>query len=499
MTTLAQPRSTVATSLRTASSLVLFLLSIVPFALAFDNVAQGQDEGLLLAYPMRVLAGDVPYRDFEHLYGPGTVGTLAMVYAVTGPSVVVERTIGLLYRLAIVLAVWNVARQQGERCGLMSAFLSSLLLALMGPAAYAFLAGLALGLWSVWFLLNSRYRLAGLAAGLALVFRADLLVAVLPSALVLLYGTRRSSWLQYMQGLLIGTLPYLALLVWLGPMLLIDSFFIAPVLRIGPARRLPLGEHIGWLLAVAVPSLLLILCALRAARNKRRYLLALGVFAIGLLPYVTQRADVNHWASVASVSIALLPTVYTNVPLHQRLRGFLAPVALIVVAFLYVTVTGIAWVRQGTLVYNGARSFPIAGEQAAQVQAVVNDIVQTAQPGERLFVGTRDLQRTFLGDTFFYYLIPELAPASYYLEMNPGSANRQGSRLADDITTADILILSRLYERPVDPAQTDNAWLLKEPDLAWAAGDSRAREVVEEQFCLQAKHGPYEIFTRCQP
>ena len=34
--------------------------------------------------------------------------------------------------------------------------------------------------------------------------------------------------------------------------------------------------------------------------------------------------------------------------------------------------------------------------------------------GERLLVGPSDLRRTWYSDAFFYYLFPELTPATYF-------------------------------------------------------------------------------------
>jgi hypothetical protein len=72
-------------------------------------------------------------------------------------------------------------------------------------------------------------------------------------------------------------------------------------------------------------------------------------------------------------------------------------------------------------------------------------------PGPRLFVGPADLRRTNYNDTFIYYMLPRLQPATYFLEMNPGSANRPDSRLAKDIASADWLILNHGLDQWNEP------------------------------------------------
>jgi hypothetical protein len=59
------------------------------------------DEGALLVYPELILKGRLPYRDFETFYGPANALVLSGVYAISGPNIFVERTVGLFYRILI--------------------------------------------------------------------------------------------------------------------------------------------------------------------------------------------------------------------------------------------------------------------------------------------------------------------------------------------------------------------------------------------------------------
>ena len=43
-------------------------------------------------------------------------------------------------------------------------------------------------------------------------------------------------------------------------------------------------------------------------------------------------------------------------------------------------------------------------------------------------------------------MLPELDPATHYIEMDPGVANAEGSGLADDLASADIAILSSIWD-----------------------------------------------------
>ena len=49
----------------------------------------------MLAFPEQLLNGRIPHRDFLHLYGPGSLWLLAAVFKVFGTSLTVERLVGL--------------------------------------------------------------------------------------------------------------------------------------------------------------------------------------------------------------------------------------------------------------------------------------------------------------------------------------------------------------------------------------------------------------------
>ena len=94
------------------------------------------------------------------------------------------------------------------------------------------------------------------------------------------------------------------------------------------------------------------------------------------------------------------------------------------------------------------------------------------QPGERLFVGPGDLRRTWYSDVFFYYLFPELEPATYFIEMDPGLANAEGSRMPADLQTADWVIISHVWD----------GWL--EPNTSMDYGSDDSNQVLADEFCL---------------
>jgi hypothetical protein len=131
------------------------------------------------------------------------------------------------------------------------------------------------------------------------------------------------------------------------------------------------------------------------------------------------------------------------------------------------------------------RRFPVDSISVARETGTLLDrITNSALPGRRLFVGPADLRRTNYNDTFLYHLLPQLIPATYFLEMNPLSANRPESRLAADLLTADWLILDHRLDD----------W--NEPNESGAFGPDSPNLVVQSHFALRARHGSYDIYGR---
>ena len=108
----------------------------------------------------------------------------------------------------------------------------------------------------------------------------------------------------------------------------------------------------------------------------------------------------------------------------------------------------------------------------------------SALPGDRLFIGPEDLSQTTYSDLHLYSLFPELIPASYYVEMNPRSANRLGTRLTTDLETADWVLLSSEW----------NQWGEANPSAI--PGDSRPNAILRRRFRQVGEAGFWSLYRR---
>lgn len=158
---------------------VLFLLS--------SRLVPVYDEGIALTGAMRVMAGQVPHRDFYFNYGAGSLLLYAGMFKIFGASVLVERITGLVASSGLIVSMYALARRV---CTPAIAVAATVLCALwtmgdliqgMGPAADSIAV-----LWSTWLILpvenpdaqRRRAFAAGLLVAALALLRYDLGIGI---------------------------------------------------------------------------------------------------------------------------------------------------------------------------------------------------------------------------------------------------------------------------------------------------------------------------------
>lgn len=519
-----------------AAAAVVVAVLALPLVGAFRAPGAPMEEGKLLTAGELVLDGRWPHVDFEHFYGPGDVWSVAASFLVLGPSVGAERAVGLLSTVALLAAIFAIARRWGAVTAAVATVTAGVIVAPFGVHAYSWTTGLALVLWGLVLLTSARLRpvLGGVALGLALLWRADLVLAVAAVLAVVVPGLPAPRRRSVLLGVAGGLSPYLLHLVLVGPRAMVDGMIVSPLFRLRGGRSLPVpppgGDLTAWFdLSAPKPSpsrlfpstplvtqfraffwltILAVLALLAAGavawfRNRTdRLLPALGLVAVAITPQMLQRADVTHVRFVAVVALALAPGAVAVAAglLDRRLPVRLAAAELSVLAVAGLVLLAPQYVARLTLdqsrravgaidvatVENRGRSFPVRSPDVVPfTQALIDRVDELAPDGGRLFVGPQDLTLANYSDAYLYFLFPQLEPASFYLESNTGIANREGSGLADDIREADVLVLSREFDN----------W--DEPNASRDPGPTEPREVVDEEFCVRGTFEVYEIRTPC--
>ena len=384
---------------------------------------------------------------------------------------------------------------------------------------------------------------AGVLAGFALGYRPDLALALgLVHGWLLWRGRSARAWRPTAFGLGVGLLPLIIHVLMAGVTASARGMFTDPVFRLRPGRELPrppsfdrfdgalqglsegpLGgpwwgfpslsttqQLFFWFWAVIVVAIALPIVALRLARRaptpmkRHTVLIGAALFGLGILPQALQRPDSTHLAWGCCVSFAMLPCLFNElvprwVPRLSRHAWMVAGAATAALLFVvspfftyryYLLQSRVSVGNKPTAfeVTHGERSFYFSTEELQTAsQAAIDDLDRLSHSGDRLLVGPADLRRTIYSDASFYYLFPELTPATYFIEMDPGLADREGSRLADDVASADWLILTNFW----------TGWF--EPNASSEFGSDVPNQIVADQFCLV---GNYEnalilLYQRC--
>jgi hypothetical protein len=373
---------------------------------------------------------------------------------------------------------------------------------------------MACALWSLFFAAAGRSSkqifVAGLLAAVALLYRPDLTPAMLLSAgLLLFFQHGRMRW-SYLMGLGLGLLPMLLLIYATGFQNIFDNVFLYPVLVTNPARKLPwasIPPYVIYLLGLHLVAALANLGAGFLALRKdagswfNRLFAAAAIFALWTTHEALQRMDSGHVTLCCFLSLALLPVAlmiiadrWTSAPGSLSRPLLFVALTLLVVAglapelvYLVRQTIGAGPPRKDDVVFlqHGGRSFPLGSISASRETGDLLDTMTTlASPGQRLFVGPADLRRTNYNATFLYHFLPQLVPATYFLEMNPLSANRPGSRLSADVLSADWLILDHHLDE----------W--NEQNESSRFGPDAPNQVVQSNFELRARQGSYDIYRR---
>ena len=480
------------------------------------------DEGLLLAYPTEVLDGAVPQRDFESFYGPGNAWLLAGTYALASPTQATERTVGLLYQAAILLGLFLACLRFGRGTAAGAALVAGLLLVPFELKALATVGALALGLLSLGVMSSAALRspergsgaflLAGLLAAAGGLMRLDFAPALVLPAVPLLAAASRRARRSYAGGLAAGAVAYLVHAAIVGPDKIGKVF--SDLAASSGGRKLPVeltGSEPGRIMLGALAALSggLVLTALTRRADgwdpRWRIALALSLMAAALVPYGLSRLDYEHAALVAIPALALVPLSAASLAARRPLRfagaaGPLAAGGVIVLLLLSApeSVKGRSEQRldllrgrvddPSELVRLGGRSYRVAaGAEADAVRRVVSAAEDARRRGARtLFVGPRDLRRSNANDAFLYYLLADFEPASYYMELNPQTANREGSGLSGELRRADLLILNRRWD------------LWHEPNESRRFGPATPNRVVDRHFCTTLRADTYDVLRRCR-
>ncbi|HET8578328.1 MAG TPA: hypothetical protein VFO18_14620 [Methylomirabilota bacterium] len=440
------------------------------------------DEGFPVYAALRVLEGEVPYRDFWTIHPPGQWYTLAAVFKVFGLSLLVERIWDAVIRVTFlaVLCVF-AARVTSPRAALAPGIVMLVYLGvtpfyayMMFPALlWSMLSGLCLLAYAV--APRRRWLLAaGACVGLTALYRHDVAFYAAATGIVTLVaraavGRGRAAGLVRPVGPFVGgiaavVVPAAAILVSMVPAATLwRLLFVYPSRLVGGVRSLPLpsllvnpllalqGEEYlkaylslvfeGWipfyfpLLTYGLGGAVSVGILARAARGDEpgaRGWGTLWLTLFGALLYVQalSRADAIHLMPTSLVAMVLLTAVawwgWHAVSSPAMLTALCLALPLLSISMFWmpamdwVARTYRGWPPNCSRSLERARCMPLRADEAAIIQLVQGLV----PPGERIFVGHGRHDRIFLTDVLFYF-VSGRDSATRYFSLEPGVATTE--------------------------------------------------------------------------
>jgi hypothetical protein len=419
------------------------------------------DEGYFVQQAVRVLHGQIPYRDFETFYTPGLAYLHAAIFwLVGGPSLLAPRALALAARAAVAMLLFVLARPV-VRNPLWAAFPGVFLLVGLDDAPQRWephpgWLSTVFALVAVWCLTHrptTAWLVAsGLAAGAAYLFKQNTGVFILAAIIIQAAILFHSEWsldnsakerAKRAGESLLGFAAFTAL--WLVPLLIaLRGDLTSLGVLVGAVNQAGLFSPPE--ASIAVP-LLCIVGGISFWKDPRLRWLTLSGSALFLTQY--PRMDTLHLAWSAPILLVVGAVIL------DRLRP---PSRILVLIGLLVVVAPIGTSRIELVRLPRA---PIADVEAPLVTAtelsgVIADIQRRTQPGEPIFV--------YPTSPLLYVLADRPNPTRFD-HLNPGAATPlQIQTVIEDLeqTKLKLVVISDFWQTnwgPPGPNVPLETWL----------------------------------------
>ncbi|MCE9651306.1 MAG: hypothetical protein K8R18_16925 [Parvibaculum sp.] len=507
-------------------TVAMLILTMVPYVSPYD-------EGIILSGAARVQAGDVPYRDFWTIYGPGGFYALAWLFDLFGDQVIVGRIFDLCMRTMIVLCAYQIVIRHQPRFVAFACAIMVLALLIVLPfytfpifPALAFILAAALatqqmidGKWPQTAAIG-----AGLALGMATLFRHDLgfygSVAFGLMALGSFIRDRNFEHLwslaRFTAGLAIVLAPAAAALLVAVPFGdLLSDLIIFPAQVYPKVRSLPFPSIAGLmgnafhmrpvgLFSFQIYAPLIALAAgasFAAGRRAQRPVPSIRPEMLAFLLFLTAlffikglvRVSPIHMASSVIVAIVLMGVIAPRaMKATPHVLLWVAALLVIVVPMLGPVAASFREGFHSTALLADRCRHPAVPRLTCLATdpdrvAVIRYLREHGTGGRAVYFGTGRHDKVFVNDVILYFL-SDSRPATKWHELHPGLQ-----------TTAAIqsAMLEEFKARPPVYVVLDSAWdNVTEPnDSAVSSGITLLDDYLRDRYAPVASYGAFTIFA----
>jgi hypothetical protein len=516
---------------------------IVLFAIAFAYLIPGihervdsYDEAVITYGAVRVIEGDLPYRDFWTVYSPAPFYVTAALFKIFGTTILVERIWDTSMRALLAVFSYLLATRLTSRSVALFGFAAvTFWAAHYGYYSYPAFPTLGLCFAGIW-MANvglKPFRAAwlfasGLAIGMAVLYKHDFGVYCgIGQTLGLASFTLESTQSQNLKlraadlargflklvapfafGVMLTVLPvivYFALRVPLND--LVNDLFTFPMAIYSRFRGLPYPlpylAYVGPFYFPFVVFLFAGFCVGIAARernteNPARMSTVITLIAFGLLGFnqARIRAHMSHTTAFLLPAIILLvwliqisPRAITQVRLRMALK--LTSWAMLLMILIQPLRYRIAFLKDGALATPPVNpGLERAGSAIVppDMSHTVRYILDHTAADERIFVGESAHDRLIVNEPMIYFLAARRSATRYH-DLHPGVATTAPiqQEIVDDLEKFNVrlLVLSSRFADIREPNQS-----------AVSSGTKLLDNYIASRYRQITEFGPYMIWRR---
>jgi hypothetical protein len=493
------------------------------------------DEGIILYGAVRVIDGQVPYRDFWTQYSPGQLYVLSALFTALGKSVMVARLWDIVIRAALALMIFALsARLSSVKAAAPVWVLAVMWVQYYGFFGYPIFVGVLLSLASLYAFIEGLRRPAWMAAsgvllGFVAIFRHDMAVYVTAAQFItfVLWALRSGSdqvapisrhvrdavrrltpWLIGALVVLTPVVAYFLVNVPAGELL--QQLFVFPLVEFPKVRDLPypelewLPKNLPFYAPVLVYTLALVIAIVKLKDERSQpspdpsqawgiiMVVLFGVFGFN---QARVRSDEIHTVQFFLPALLLLPVLWRGAPPRRWLSYITATVGVLIAIVGIIDPINL-YVRQLEMRANPSiartleNTLPIA--QGALVSPdhnfAVRHLQTLTQPGDKVYVGLSRHDRVFANDAMFYFLLERHSPTRYH-ELHPGLTNTepvQREMIADiERNNVKYVVLTAMFEGAEEPN-----------DSSLSTGVTLLDDYLRTHYQIMNTIGAYRIYVR---
>lgn len=526
---------------------LLFVISFSYFQYGyryFDLGTYHYDEGIVAYGALRILDGNIPYRDFWTLYAPGEFYLLAGIFKIFGISLNITRLFAITVLSLTVCSIYLLIKKLCSRVFGVLAFLLSLIwlksyMVYNRPGQLTMLFFILCSFSLINFINSGRNKwliITGILSGVIGLFRQDFGFYIFVSIfLVILFRRLNHSEVKEWKARLNLILKN-ELLILLGPLIVIlpllvyfifksafkefiNDAVIFPITVYPKVRDLPFPELKVNSLIFYLPLFIFLLTSIRLLfynwqvkiKDTVPWLTLFFLFSgLGLFNYTNVRVGISHLLPTMIPAIILFILLFHNllnnltrkaIYFYKSLIWAVASLICLVLIFYLTKPSFLVYSKQpmpiskmqrkeGLLNINRAYGF-YDDSELAQSQALAIQYIQgKTDKHEKIFVGNLRHDRVVNSDVMFYFLSERHSATKYY-ELHPGLINTQRvqKEIINDLIKANVRYII-LWS---DPRNVN----INEPnESSKSSGVTTLDNFIQKNYKIEKIFGSYTILSR---